>query len=64
MDNITTSFETLDKVYNFVKERELKEIRFEFIISALFPEIYENIQEEMRKQHALGFIEGQNSIKK
>lgn len=64
MDNITTSFEILDKVYNFVKERELKEIRFEFIISALFPEIYKNIQEEMRKQHALGFIEGQNSIKK
>ena len=62
MDNITTTFEDLEHVYQLAKKRNLDEIRFEFIISALFPDIYQNIKEEMMRQHALGFAEGRKSI--
>ena len=62
MDNITTTFEDLEHVYQFAKGRDLDEIRFEFIMSALFPDIYQNIKKEMMRQHALGFAEGRKSI--
>lgn len=62
MDNITTTFKDLENVYQFAKQRDLDEIRFEFIMSALFPDIYQNIKEEMMRQHALGFAEGRKSI--
>ena len=62
MDNITTTFEDLEHVYQFAKWQDLDEIRFEFIMSALFPDIYQNIKEEMMRQHALGFAEGRKSI--
>ena len=62
MDNITTSFKDLENVYQLAKRRNLDEIRFEFIMSALFPDIYQNIKEEMMRQHALGFAEGRKSI--
>ena len=62
MDNITTTFEDLEHVYQFAKWQDLDEIRFEFIMSALFPDIYQNIKEEMMRQHALGFAEGCKSI--
>ena len=62
MDNITTTFEDLEHVYQLAKRQNLDEIRFEFIMSALFPDIYQNIKEEMMRQHALGFAEGRKSI--
>lgn len=62
MDNITTTFKDLENVYQFAKWHDLDEIRFEFIMSALFPDIYQNIKEEMMRQHALGFAEGRKSI--
>ena len=62
MDNITTTFENLERVYQFAKLQDLDELRFEFIMSALFPDIYQNIKEEMMRQHALGFAEGRKSI--
>lgn len=58
MDNIVTTFTELENVYQFAKEKHLEEIRFEFIMSALFPNIYDNIKKEMFKQHALGYAEG------
>ena len=61
MDNITTTFEDLEHVYQLAKRRNLDEVRFEFIMSALFPDIYQNIKKEMMRQHALGFAEGQKS---
>lgn len=62
MDNITTTFENLEHVYQLAKSLDLEELRFEFIMSALFPDIYQNIKEEMMRQHALGFAEGRKSI--
>lgn len=62
MDNITTTFKSLEKIYQIAKEKDMDEIRFEFIIGSLFPDIYQNIKEEMMHQHALGFAEGRKSI--
>ena len=62
MDNITTTFEDLEHVYQFAKWQDLDEIKFEFIMSALFPDIYQNIKEEMMRQQTVGFAEGRKSI--
>lgn len=58
MDNITVPFEDFERLYNVVRKAKLKELRFELIVSSLFPDIMENIKKEMRKQHALGYAEG------
>lgn len=39
------------------------EITFEFLMTAFFPSIWQNIQEEMRRQYTLGYIEGQQEVK-
>ena len=58
MDNITVPFEDFERLYNVARKAKLKELRFELVVSSLFPDIMENIKEEMRKQHALGYAEG------
>ena len=37
---------------------KLKELRFELVVGSLFPDVMNNIKEEMRRQHALGYTEG------
>lgn len=61
MDNLITPFERLEQLYIFAKGKELDELQFEFVISALFPNVWTNVQEELRKQHALGYAEGLRS---
>ena len=61
MEHITVKRETLDKVYKAVKKHEMKEITFEFLVGSCFPDIMNNIKEEMRKQYTKGYIDGQNN---
>lgn len=63
MNNIVTSKEQLKKLAKLVKHYKLEEVRFELVMSVLFPDVYENIQTEMRKQYTLGYVEGQKSVK-
>ena len=58
MEHITVKRETLDKVYKAVKKHN-KEITFEFLVGSCFPDIMNNVKEEMRRQYTLGYIEGQ-----
>ena len=58
MEYITVKRETLDKVYKAVKKHDMKEITFEFLVGSCFPEIMNNIKEEMRRQYTLGYTEG------
>ncbi len=44
-------------------ESEDAEISFEFIIASLFPTCWKNIQTEMGRQYALGYVNGQNDYK-
>jgi tRNA U54 and U55 pseudouridine synthase Pus10 len=58
MEHITVKRETLDKVYKAIKKHEMKEITFEFLVGSCFPDIMNNIKEEMRRQYTLGYAEG------
>ena len=64
MEKITIKTETLDKVYKAVKKHKMNEVSFEFLVGSCFPNILNNIKEEMRRQYTLGYIDGQKSIKK
>lgn len=58
MDKITVPFEEFEHLYKIAKKGKLKELRFELVVGSLFPDIMDNIKEEMRRQHALGYTEG------
>lgn len=61
MDNIVVSFEEFEQLYNVARKAKLKELRFELVVGSLFPDVMNNIKEEMRRQYTLGFAEGQKS---
>lgn len=58
MDKIVVSREKFNKVYEIIKKQKLKEISFEFLVGSCFPDVMNNIKEEMRRQHAQGYAEG------
>ena len=60
MENIVVKFKDFENLYNLAKKGGLEELRFELVMSALFPNIYDNIKEEMARQHTLGYIQGYN----
>ena len=59
MDKITTKMETLTKVYIILKKNNIKEVSFEFLVGSCFPNVMDNIKEEMRRQYTMGYVEGQ-----
>lgn len=66
MDKITVTYGKLKKIMKQLRQMNFQdsdEVSFEFIIGSCFPDIYNNIQEEMRRQHAMGYAEGLKSNK-
>ena len=59
MDKITTKMETLTKVYKILKKNNIEEVSFEFLVGSCFPNVMDNIKEEMRRQYTMGYVEGQ-----
>ena len=59
MDKITTKMETLTKVYKILKKNHIEEVSFEFLVGSCFPNVMDNIKEEMRRQYTMGYMEGQ-----
>ena len=55
---ITVDFETFKHVYQAAKKINAKELTFEYIIGSCFPNIAANIKQELRRQHAAGYMEG------
>ena len=49
---------TFDRVCKVIRKNNVQEISFEFIIGSLFPEVYTNMIEALRLQHAQGYAEG------
>lgn len=43
-----------------VVENDETELSFEYILMSLFPVCWNNIQEELKRQYTLGYIQGQN----
>ena len=58
MDHITTSLETLEKVYKMAKKSGVKEVSFEYVVGSCFPKIMDNIRTEMRRQYTMGYAAG------
>lgn len=58
MDKITTKMETLTKVYKILKKNHIEEVSFEFLVGSCFPNVMDNIKEEMRRQYTMGYVEG------
>lgn len=66
MDKITVTYGKLKKIMKRLRQMNFQdsdEVSFEFIIGSCFPDIYNNIQEEMRRQHAMGYAEGLKNSK-
>ena len=54
----TITFDKFKQFYKATKQAKVKELSFEFIVGSLFPHVIDNIKEELRRQHALGYSEG------
>ncbi len=61
MDELTVKTEFLNKLLKELKKRDVEEVSFEFLIGSCFPTVMDNIKNEMRKQHAMGYAEGLRS---
>ena len=48
----------IERMCNTLKKKKLKEVPFELVIGSLFPDVYKNIKEELRRQYTLGYVEG------
>lgn len=48
----------IKRMCKLLSDNGIKETSFEFIIASLFPKVYENIKEELRKQYTLGYAAG------
>ena len=63
----SVSIKDLEKLINKVKEvtdSDETEITFEFILASLFPTCWNNIQAELGRQYALGYMQGQNDFQR
>ena len=55
----TVSIRQLRKILKLAEEHhKIEEVTFTFLIASCFPNIYENIKEELKRQHAMGYAEG------
>ena len=61
MDKITVDIEKLGKVYRAAKKIGMKEVSFEYLVGSCFPNVYQNIKEELRRQYTKGYAEGQKN---
>ena len=48
----------IEGMYGVLKDNNIEEASFEFVIGSLFPKVYENIKEELRLQYTLGYTAG------
>ncbi len=58
IDDLHVSYEKFHKLHKKIKELNMKEISFEFLVGSCFPNAFENIKEEMRRQYTLGYTQG------
>ena len=59
----TVRYGLLKKIVKELEKINFKdddEVSFEYIVGSCFPNIYNNITEEIRRQYTLGYIQGQS----
>lgn len=63
IDDLKVDAKKLHKINKIVKDTNMKEVSFEFLVGSCFPKALQNIKEEMRRQYTLGYAEGQKDVK-
>lgn len=58
LDDLVIEYKKFKKVYQAIKDHNIKEISFEFLVGSCFPSALQNIKEEMRRQYTLGYTAG------
>lgn len=58
LSDLVIEYKKFKKVYQAIKDHNIKEISFEFLVGSCFPNALQNIKEEMRRQYTLGYTEG------
>lgn len=58
MEHITVETAFLRKMVEMLERREESQATFEFLVGSCFPDIMNNIKDEMRRQYTLGYIQG------
>lgn len=58
LSDLVIEYKKFKKVYQAIKDHNIKEISFEFLVGSCFPDALQNIKEEMRRQYTLGYTEG------
>lgn len=58
LNDLVVEYKKFKKVYQAIKDHNIKEISFEFLVGSCFPNALQNIKEEMRRQYTLGYTEG------
>lgn len=58
INDLVIEYKKFKQVYQAIKDHNIKEISFEFLVGSCFPNALQNIKEEMRRQYTLGYTEG------
>ena len=58
LNDLIVEYKKFKKVYQAIKDHNIKEISFEFLVGSCFPNALQNIKEEMRRQYTLGYTAG------
>ena len=58
IDDLKVDAKKLHKIDKIIKDTNMKEVSFEFLIGSCFPKALQNIKEEMRRQYTLGYTAG------
>ena len=58
IDDLKVDAKKLHKIDKIIKENNMKEVSFEFLVGSCFPKALQNIKDEMRRQYTLGYTEG------
>lgn len=63
MDEISyVSLDKLIQITNELKEKEVEKVPMEFIISAFFPDAYDNLKTAIAQSYMEGFKAGKESV--
>lgn len=58
INDLVIEYKKFKKVYQAIKDHNIKEISFEFLVGSCFPNALQNIKEEMKRQYTLGYAAG------
>ena len=58
IDDLKIDYKKFKKVFQAVKDHNMKEISFEFLVGSCFPNALQNIKDEMKRQYTLGYAAG------